>query len=87
MEPLTVYWLYSWATVGGIKLSFTTMKEIKEGSRVLVSVYRAGIHVRSYRATVKGFTASGLVKVDPDRQVGIKCVSPDNVKLISSPTT
>lgn len=62
------------------------MKQIKEGSRVLVSVYRAGIHIRSYRATVKGFTKGGLVKVDPDRYVGIKCVSADNVKVISTPS-
>lgn len=82
MEPLTVYWLYSWANGGRNQISFTTMKEIKEGSRVLVSVYRAGIHVRSYRATVKGFTTSGLVKADPDRHVGIKCVSPDNIKVL-----
>ena len=62
------------------------MKEIREGSRVLVSVYRVGIHVRSYKATVKGFTASGLVKVDPDRHDSIKCVSPDNIKVISTPS-
>lgn len=58
------------------------MKEIKEGSRVIVSVYRADIQIRSYKATVKGFTSSGLVKVDPDRYPGIKCVSADNVKVI-----
>lgn len=61
------------------------MKQIKEGSRVLVSVYRLGIHIRSYKATVTGFTASGLVKVDPDRHDTIKCVSADNVKVISNP--
>ncbi len=61
------------------------MKPIKEGCRVIVSVYRYDIHVRSYKATVKGFTAGGLVRVDPDRYTGIKCVSPDHVKVISQP--
>lgn len=61
------------------------MKEIKEGCRVIVSVYKYDIHVRSYKATVKGFTESGLVKVDPDRYPGIKCVSADNVKVITDP--
>lgn len=61
------------------------MKEIKEGCRVLVSVYKMGIYVRSYRATVKGFTPGGLVKVDPDNYPGIKCVSPDNLKVVSCP--
>ena len=60
------------------------MKEIKEGSRVLVSVYKGDIYIRSYKATVKGFTPGGLVKVDPDRYTGIKCVSADNVKLITN---
>lgn len=58
------------------------MKEIKEGSRVIVSVYREDIYIRSYKATVKGFTPGGLVKVDPDRYPGIKCVSTDNIKVI-----
>jgi hypothetical protein len=61
------------------------MKEIKEGSRVIVSVYRGDIYLRSYKATVKGFTPKGLVKVDPDKYPGIKCVSADNIKVISSP--
>lgn len=61
------------------------MKEIKEGSRVIVSVYRGDIYLRSYKGTVKGFTESGLVKVDPDKYSGIKCVSAANVKVISGP--
>jgi hypothetical protein len=32
---------------------------------------------------VKGFTPGGLVKVDPDRYPGVKCVSADNVKVVS----
>lgn len=48
------------------------MKGIKEGSRVIVSVYRGDIYLRSYKGTVKGFTEGGLVKVDPDRYQGIK---------------
>ncbi len=60
------------------------MKEIKEGSCVIVRVYRGDIYLRSYKATVKGFTGSGLVKVDPDKYKGTKCVSPDNVKVILS---
>ena len=59
------------------------MKEIKEGSRVIVSVYRQDIYVRSYKGTVKGFTSSGLVRVDPDKYPGIKCVSATNIKIIS----
>ena len=59
------------------------MKEIKEGSRVIVSMYRGDIYIRSYKGTVKGFTEGGLVKVDPDRYQGIKCVSPSNVKVIT----
>lgn len=59
------------------------MKEIKEGSRVIVSVYRADIYLRSYKGTVKGFTEGGLVKVDPDKYPGIKCVSAANVKVIA----
>lgn len=59
------------------------MKEIKEGSRVIVSVYRGDIYLRSYKGTVKGFTEGGLVKVDPDNYPGIKCVSADNVKVIA----
>lgn len=61
------------------------MKKIKEGSRVIVSVYRGDIYLRSYKGTVKGFTESGLVKVDPDKYNGIKCVSAANVKVISGP--
>lgn len=60
------------------------MKEIKEGSRVIVSVYRLDIYIRSYKGTVKGFTANGLVKVDPDKYPGIKCVSAANVKVITN---
>ena len=59
------------------------MKEIREGCRVIVSVYKGDIYIRSYKATVKGFTPGGLVKVDPDRYAGIKCVSADNVKVVS----
>lgn len=63
------------------------MKQIQVGCRVIVSVYRGDIYIRSYRATVKGFTSNGLVKVDPEqyKQIGIKCVSPDNVKVVSGP--
>lgn len=61
------------------------MKEIKEGSRVIVSVYRGDIYLRSYKGTVKGFTEGGLVKVDPDKYPGIKCVSAANVKVVSGP--
>ena len=59
------------------------MKGIKEGSRVIVSVYRGDIYLRSYKGTVKGFTEGGLVKVDPDRYQCIKCVSAANVKVIA----
>ncbi|GAB3788557.1 hypothetical protein GCM10028818_55340 [Spirosoma horti] len=59
------------------------MKEIKEGSRVIVSVYRGDIYLRSYKGTVKGFTESGLVKVDPNKYNSIKCVSAANIKVIS----
>ena len=58
------------------------MKEIKEGSRVIVSVYKVNIYIRSYKATVKGFTEGGLVKVEPDKYKGVKCVSADNIKVI-----
>ncbi|MDB5243656.1 MAG: hypothetical protein JWP57_4281 [Spirosoma sp.] len=61
------------------------MKKITEGSRVIVSIYKWDIYIRSYKATVKGFTPGGLVKVDPDRYPGIKCVSADNVKVVSEP--
>ncbi len=61
------------------------MKKITEGSRVIVSIYKGDIYIRSYKATVKGFTPGGLVKVDPDRYPGIKCVSADNVKVASEP--
>lgn len=59
------------------------MKGIKEGSRVIVSMYRGDIYIRSYKGTVKGFTEGGLVKVDPDNYKGIKCVSAANIKVIS----
>jgi len=61
------------------------MKEIKEGSRVIVSVYRGDIYLRSYKGTVKGFTESGLVKVDPNKYNSIKCGSAANIKVISGP--
>ena len=61
------------------------MKEIKEGCRVRVDVYRGDIYIRSYMGTVKGFTPGGLVKVDPEKYKGIKCVSPANIKVISQP--
>ena len=54
---------------------------------MIVSVYKMDIHIRSYKATVKGFTPGGLVKVDPDKYPGIKCVSADHVKVISYPDT
>jgi hypothetical protein len=59
------------------------MKEIKEGSQVIVSVYRGDIYLPSYKGTVKGFTEGGLVKVDPDNYAGINCVSATHVKVIS----
>ena len=59
------------------------MKGIKEGSRVIVSVYKGDIYMRSYKATVIGFTEGGLVKVDPDKYKGVKCVSAANIKVIS----
>lgn len=61
------------------------MKEIMEGSRVIVSVYRGDIYIRSYKGTVTGFTESGLVEVKPDSYKGIKCVSATNVQVVTSP--
>ena len=59
------------------------MKEIKEVSRVIVSMHRGDIHICSYKGTVKGFTEGGLVKIDPEWYQGIKCVSAANVKVIT----
>ncbi|GAB4039529.1 hypothetical protein GCM10028774_41270 [Spirosoma jeollabukense] len=61
------------------------MKEIKEGSRVSVSVYQGDIYLRLYKGTVTGFTESGLFKVEPDRYKGIKCVSATNVQVVANP--
>lgn len=64
------------------------MKQLTTGSRVRVNVYRKGYYIESYRGKVIGFTKAGLVKVNPDPPMaGTKCVSADNVKIVSIPTT
>jgi len=63
------------------------MKQLTTGSRVKVNVYKNGYYVNSYMGKVIGFTKAGLVKVEPDAPLtDIKCVSADNVKVISTPT-
>lgn len=63
------------------------MKQLTNGSRVKVNVYKNGYYVNSYTGKVIGFTKAGLVKVQPDAPLaGTKCVSADNVKVISAPT-
>lgn len=62
------------------------MKQLITGSRVKVDVYKNGYYVHSYRGEVIGFTKAGLVKVNPDPPMaGTKCVSADNVKVVSEP--
>ena len=59
------------------------MKEIKEGCRVIVSVYKGDIYIRSYNATVKGFTPGGLVKVAPAGMLALNACQPTMSRLLA----
>jgi hypothetical protein len=56
--------------------------EIKEGSRVRVSLHKNGYHVRNFIGTCKGWTKAGKVKVLEDGATKNLSVDSEDVKLL-----
>lgn len=57
-------------------------QQINDGSRVRVQVYRRGYHKRNFTATARGWTKSGLLRVNEDGTNYEQRISSEHVRLI-----